>query len=124
MTNTVLVFSAAEHTKMASNTGVWNSDNLVVAAFEFGTTFSGYAFSLRETPDKIQTNLAWNAGSEKLMSLKTPTCILLNSSKEFEAFGFQAENKYAQLADDEEHDGWLLFRKFKMILHNNLVRKQ
>ncbi|XP_052799179.1 heat shock 70 kDa protein 12B-like [Mya arenaria] len=94
-------------------------DHLLVAAFDFGTTFSGYAFSFRNDPTKIQTNLGWNAGSQKLISLKTPTCVLLNPHKEFVAFGFDAENKYSNLAEDNQHDGWMLFRRFKMLLHNN-----
>lgn len=97
----------------------WQADGMVVAAFDFGTTYSGYAFAMRCEPDKICTNMAWNSG--KLLSLKTPTCVLLNPSREFEAFGYDAENKYADLADDENHEGWLFFRRFKMCLHNNKV---
>ncbi|XP_053399962.1 heat shock 70 kDa protein 12A-like [Mercenaria mercenaria] len=95
------------------------SSHLLVAAFDFGTTYSGYAFSFRDDPLKVQTNQGWNAGSEKLISLKTPTCVLLNDKGEFHAFGFEAENKYASLAEDDEHHGWMLFRRFKMLLHNN-----
>jgi len=94
---------------------------LMVAGIDFGTTFSGYAYSFKNDPMKIQTNQGWNAGSEKLISFKTPTCVLVNPNKQFVAFGFEAENKYVDLADDKEHTGWLLFRWFKMILHNNEV---
>ncbi|XP_053384646.1 heat shock 70 kDa protein 12B-like [Mercenaria mercenaria] len=92
--------------------------HLLVAAFDFGTTYSGYAFSFLNDPLKIVTNQSWIAGSEKLISLKTPTCVLLKPNKEFHSFGFEAENKYADLAEDDEHHGWLLFRRFKMKLHN------
>jgi len=94
---------------------------LLVAAIDFGTTFSGYAYSFKNDPMKIQTNASWIAGTEKLLSLKTPTCVLLNPSKEFDSFGFEAENKFVNLADDNEHGGWMLFQKFKMILHNKEV---
>ncbi|XP_052816555.1 heat shock 70 kDa protein 12B-like isoform X1 [Mya arenaria] len=94
-------------------------NHLLVAAFDFGTTFSGYAFSFRNDPTKIQTNQAWNAGSDALLSLKTPTCILLNPQKEFVAFGFEAENEYLSLIEQGEHKPWMLFRRFKMLLHNN-----
>jgi len=94
---------------------------LLSAAIDFGTTFSGYAYSFKNDPMKIQTNAGWNAGSEKLISYKAPTCVLLNPSKEFNSFGFDAENKYVDLANDKEHSAWLLFRRFKMILHNNEV---
>jgi len=94
---------------------------LIFAGIDFGTTFSGYAYSFKDDPMKITTNQGWNAGSERLISLKTPTCVLVNPSKQFDSFGFEAENKYVDLADDKEHTGWLLFRWFKMILHNNEV---
>lgn len=95
--------------------------SLLVAAFDFGTTYSGYAFSFRNDPLKVQTNTAWVAGSERLMSLKTSTCLLLNPQGQFDSFGFEAENKYASKAEDEEHHGWRLFRRFKMLLYENKV---
>jgi len=94
---------------------------LLVAAIDFGTTFSGYAYSSKNDPMKIKTNVGWIAGTEKLMSFKTPTCVLLNPSKEFDSFGFEAENKFVNLAEDKKNEGWMLFQKFKMILHNKEV---
>lgn len=96
-----------------------SSSYLLVAAFDFGTTYSGYAFSFRDNPLKVETNQNWVAGSEKLISLKTPTCLLVDPGRNFHSFGFQAENKYADLAEEGKHHGWLLFRQFKMMLHNN-----
>ncbi|XP_053389874.1 heat shock 70 kDa protein 12B-like [Mercenaria mercenaria] len=93
------------------------SSHLLVVAFDFGTTYSGYAFSFRNEPLKVQTNQNWIAGSEKLVSLKTPTCVLLSPNKQFDSFGYEAENKYSELAFDENHAGWLLFRRFKMLLY-------
>lgn len=89
----------------------------MVAAFDFGTAYSGYALSFIEDPKKIQINQAWNSGN--LMSLKTPTCILLTPQMEFHSFGYEAENYYTRLVEDQEHDGWFLFKRFKMFLHNN-----
>ena len=34
----------------------------------------------------------------------------------------QAESKYADLAEKEQHDGWQYFKRFKMKLHGNKVR--
>lgn len=96
-----------------------SSGHLLVVAFDFGTTYSGYAFSFRDDPSKIQTNTAWNSGTEKLISLKTSTCVLLTPDKVFHSFGFEAENKYCELTEEDQHHGWLLFRRFKMLLHNN-----
>jgi len=94
---------------------------LVVVAIDFGTTFSGYAFSFRNDPLNVQTNANWIAGSEKLISLKTPTCVLVDPNNEFHSFGFEAENKYITLAEENELPGWKLFKQFKMLLHNNKV---
>ncbi|XP_045181826.2 heat shock 70 kDa protein 12B-like [Mercenaria mercenaria] len=93
--------------------------HMVVAAFDFGTTYSGYAFSYRDEPTLVQTNQGWDDGSGSLISMKTPTCVLLTPDKEFDSFGYDAENKYYSLAGENKHQGWLLFRRFKMLLHNN-----
>ena len=96
-------------------------DKLLVAAIDFGTTFSGYAFSFKHDykadPLKISVNQNWVAGSRSLVSLKAPTCVLLNQKKEFEAFGYDAEDQYSELALDENHFDHYFFKRFKMILH-------
>ncbi|KAH3876119.1 hypothetical protein DPMN_039400 [Dreissena polymorpha] len=97
------------------------SQYLIVAAFDFGTTYSGYAFSCKDTPNDIKSNKSWTAGSGKLISLKTPTCVLINEDGEFDSFGFDAEDKYSSLAEDGKHHGWRLFRRFKMVLHNQRI---
>lgn len=78
----------------------------MVAAVDFGTTYSGYSFSMRadweDNPLKI-SNPIWRAGSRQFVSEKTPTCLLLNSNREFVAFGFEAENKWIDLLLDNEH---------------------
>ena len=103
----------------------YKSDKVMVAAIDFGTTFSGYAFSLKswfETdPSKISTNQTWVAGQKNLISLKTPTCVLLQPDKSFHSFGFEAEEKYAELALEDQHDSWYFFKRFKMSLYQNNV---
>lgn len=98
---------------------------MLVAALDFGTTYSGYAFSLKHThekdPLKIHSNQAWNAGGKQLMSLKTPTCLLLDNDKKFVSFGYEAENEYANIAMDNEQSKYYYFYRFKMNLHNNTV---
>ncbi|VDI52481.1 Hypothetical predicted protein [Mytilus galloprovincialis] len=94
-----------------------------VTAIDFGTTYSGYAFSMRHEfktdPLKIHANQAWNSGGRALLSLKTPTCLLLNDKKELDSFGYEAENKYADIVMDDEQDNYYYFHRFKMNLHNN-----
>jgi len=98
---------------------------LFVAAIDFGTTYSGYAFSAKDDfekePLKINANV-WNAGARSLMSHKAPTALLLNPDKTFHSFGYDAENNYSQLAEDgDDFEGYYFFHRFKMILHNHAV---
>ncbi|XP_021349340.1 heat shock 70 kDa protein 12A-like isoform X2 [Mizuhopecten yessoensis] len=97
-----------------------NSPYILVAALDFGTTYSGYAFSSRleytKNPLNIST-LVWQAGSGNLASLKTSTCVLFKPDESFDTFGFEAEDKYAKLIDDDKHHDWFFFRRFKMSLY-------
>ncbi|XP_071180502.1 heat shock 70 kDa protein 12B-like [Mytilus edulis] len=99
------------------------SNYLYVAAIDFGTTYSGYAFSSRtdfkRDPLEIHANQSWNAGSTQLASLKTPTCLLLDSDKKFVAFGYEAENEYADLISDQRHGDYFYFSRIKMYLYQN-----
>lgn len=102
-----------------------SSNHLMVAAIDFGTTYSGYAFSMRgdfkEQPLNINANQSWNAGTKQLLSLKTPTVLLLDKNKTFLSFGYDAENQYTELMMDEEHEEYYYFHRFKMKLHKNMV---
>lgn len=99
------------------------TSHMLVAAVDFGTTYSGYAFSFRhefkDDPLKIHANQAWNAGGRSLLSLKTPTCLLLNKNKEFVAFGYDAENMFSDIVMEGEQNKYFYFHRFKMKLHNN-----
>lgn len=100
-----------------------SSNYLLVAAIDFGTTYSGYAFSTKaefmRDPLSINSNQTWNAGTRRLCSLKTPTCLLLDQEKKFLAFGYEAEDKYTELVMDDKHADFYYFEHFKMNLHNN-----
>lgn len=102
-----------------------NNDYLLVAAIDFGTAYSGYAFSPRcdfnKDPLKICSN-TWGAGT--LMSLKTSTCVLFDKNKKFHSFGFEAEDNYSDLALDDEHRDYFFFRRFKMMLFDRLQLKR
>lgn len=93
---------------------------LMVAAIDFGTTYSGYAFSFKEdyknNPLQISINQSWTAGSRSLVSFKTPTCILFDKTQTFVAFGYAAEDQYSELALDDNHGDHYYFRRFKMKL--------
>ena len=101
------------------------NDYLFVAAIDIGTTYSGYAFSsrddFRKDPLKISANQAWNAGHQRHLSLKTPTCLLLDDKEEFVSFGYEAENKYSDIVINCQKNEYLFFQRFKMQLYKNKV---
>lgn len=101
-----------------------NNDFSLVAAIDFGTTYSGYAFLSRDeysrNPMSVTAKM-WS--SPNYNSLKTPTSILFDCHKQFHSFGFEAESKYLHLLEDEDGDAddWYYFTHFKMILYQNTV---
>nr|XP_022310846.1 heat shock 70 kDa protein 12A-like isoform X2 [Crassostrea virginica] len=95
----------------------------IVAAIDFGTTYSGYAFSLTHEELKFYGPQIWNSGHGVMSSQKTPTSLLLNPDQTFNSFGFEAEDKFAELAVDENHHEFYLFQRFKMELHWKNIKK-
>ena len=95
---------------------------LMVVAIDFGTTFSGYSFSLRHEynndPLKIST-VRWV--SDAGIFEKTSSCILFNAAGNFDSFGFEAEENYANLSAINKHRDWYYFRRFKMMLYDKMV---
>lgn len=95
------------------------SNALVVVAIDFGTTYSGYAYSFRSEYEKdhtkVYSNTDWRSG-DGLVTPKTPTVILFTEDKKFCKFGYEAEQKYNTLLEEEEAEGWRYFRRFKMRL--------
>jgi hypothetical protein len=100
------------------------SESIIVGAIDFGTTFSGYAFAIRNDykvdPMRVSGN-HWQTGSQPGLSLKTPSCILFDPTKNFHSFGGDAEDKYAELAQEDEHIDWFYFKRFKMQLYDKHV---
>ena len=97
------------------------SNYLLVVAIDFGTTFSGYAFSFRTNPNDIKMNKNWG-GNLGFLSYKTPTTVLVDSRGKLQAFGFEAEEQYANFEEEETTpDKCALFKKFKMMLHGKKV---
>lgn len=105
-----------------------------VAAIDFGTTYSGFAFSWKHDWSKVQVieNCSGN-----FLSMKVPTSLLLYPDKSFAAFGLQADTNYTEMAEkndsdsdsDSEDNGektrkedyrnYYYFHRFKMLLHEN-----
>ncbi|XP_060574856.1 heat shock 70 kDa protein 12B-like [Ruditapes philippinarum] len=92
---------------------------LIVTAIDIGTTFSGWAYSTLNEPEKVYANQTWFAGDGSLASLKTSSCLLFSPEKEFKYFGYEAETEFVRLVGDNEQHGWYYFRRFKMALFND-----
>nr|XP_034302220.1 heat shock 70 kDa protein 12A-like [Crassostrea gigas] len=92
----------------------------IVASIDIGTAYSGYAYSFRNDWTKVITRL-WHGG--EYMTHKAPTTLLLEPNGEFAEFGFKAERKYAELAEDEKHQDHYFFRRFKLILKPKLTER-
>ncbi|XP_053408420.1 heat shock 70 kDa protein 12B-like [Mercenaria mercenaria] len=97
---------------------------MIVAAIDFGTTYSGWAFSFRadyeRDPRKAEVK-HWHSGIGTLVTVKTPTWLLVKpDGVTFQAFGYEAEDQYMELADNNEHRDYYYFRRFKMLLFGAL----
>ena len=94
--------------------------SLVVVAIDFGTTFSGYAFSFTRDSSSIHMMRRWEGGDPGVTNQKTPTTLLLKPNGTFHSFGFGARDFYHDL-DASEAKRWYYFDKFKMTLHGSEV---
>ena len=95
-------------------------DAIVIVAIDFGTTFSGYAYSFAGANSAIHMNKNWGGGAG-MQSFKTPTCVLTRwngRTHEFLDFGFSAEQAYVNPSQGEA-DRICLYNKFKMKLHRD-----
>ena len=95
-----------------------------VVAIDFGTTYTGFAFSKyhEDGNQNVYSNKEWGS-AQGFRAIKAPTCILLNPQKEFEAFGFEAAEKYAQMQNSDEAKKFYFFDRFKMMLHDKEVSR-
>ena len=91
---------------------------IMVAAIDFGTTYSGYGFSFKTTPNDVIVNKNWGEvlGNS---SFKTPTSVLIDRNKKFVSFGYKAEHDYSQFCAARKGEDYDLFRHFKMKLYKN-----
>lgn len=92
----------------------------IVVAIDFGTTYSGYAYSMVSSPDEIYLMRRAQLGQYGAMNHKIPTILLLNEYGGFHSFGFEAREAYHDL-EESDSKRWLYFEKFKMELHSRKV---
>lgn len=95
------------------------STRVAVAAIDFGTAFSGYAYALKK---------GWH---ESVISRTDSTSMLLNPDKTFRAFGYEAEKIYSSLVeinwnDDGENitkkniNDYYFFQRFTVLQVSNV----
>ena len=98
------------------------SSYLAVVAIDFGTTYSGFAFSFikDQGKDSIFMNRQWE-NEQGGHTSKTPTCLLLKPDHSFDSFGYEAVEKYASLHDESNDQRYYFFQHFKMVLHSDKV---
>ncbi|KAL9960010.1 hypothetical protein ACROYT_G033400 [Oculina patagonica] len=93
---------------------------LATVAIDFGTTYSGFAFSFNKEQgeDSIFMNRDW-VNELGHRTSKTPTCLLLKPDLSFDSFGYKAVEKYTNLKSLSEEKEYFFFQHFKMLLHND-----
>ncbi|KAL4234287.1 hypothetical protein ACF0H5_005938 [Mactra antiquata] len=98
-----------------------DEDNFAfVAALEIGTSYSGYAYCARKDNKNITKDIVmnptWLHTNQQLTSLRTPSCLLLNDKKEFEAYGYEAEKMFSDSLKEGNQNKYFYFRRFKQKL--------
>ncbi|ELU02596.1 hypothetical protein CAPTEDRAFT_92388, partial [Capitella teleta] len=91
-----------------------DDDYELSAALDIGTTFSGYAYSFKGHERDIEGCKNWGANMS-VSNHKTPTAVLVNKDGKLEAFGYEAQERYKSLEEDEIQM-YSLYERFKMQL--------
>jgi len=99
----------------------------IVAAIDFGTSNSGFAFAFRSECFESRVGeiyrSTWKGREGARANGKAPTIALFGADMRMHAFGFDAQDEYARLTENKNDEGWHYFRNFKLKLHEEMVRK-
>lgn len=88
-------------------------------AIDFGTSGCTISLGFREiNPSNIQVYSSWTKRSD--ISVKCPSILLVNPSKEFESFGEEAFEAFTKLSKDNAKKYYYFYR-FKMKLYHSPV---
>lgn len=92
----------------------------IVAAFDIGTSYSGYAYSDRKEVGlgSISFN-QWTGNMVSDPKAKAPTTVLFDKDLNFHSFGYEAEDFYATQVCEKKNDDWYRFKNFKMVLYRD-----
>ena len=100
-------------------------EKLLVAAIDFGTTYSGYAFITKDDYEKCMGDNSkihcptWAAPGGR--TYKAPTTVLFQPDKTFHSFGYEAEKFYHENSENIDFKEWYYFKHFKMKLYTDKV---
>jgi len=78
---------------------------------------SWVGLSSKDNPVEIYI-FTWTSWPFKLWPAYSSTCLLINPHKQFDSFGFEAEEKYFDLTARGENKGWMLFKEFTSVYRN------
>lgn len=92
-----------------------------IIAIDFGSAYSGYAFSLTPKGAEIDPHMRRWGRELGLDTPKTPTCILFNEDKEFIKFGYEAKTAYFRMQGEEAKKSYF-FGNFKMALYGKVSK--
>ncbi|XP_043988304.1 heat shock 70 kDa protein 12A-like [Gambusia affinis] len=87
-----------------------------IIAIDFGTAYSGYAFSITPRNQKTEPCVRYWGEKSARETSKTPTCILFDKYKQFISFGYEAKEAYVSRMGADTKDN-LFFESFKMSLY-------
>uniref|UniRef100_A0A3Q0SY20 Heat shock 70 kDa protein 12A n=1 Tax=Amphilophus citrinellus TaxID=61819 RepID=A0A3Q0SY20_AMPCI len=96
--------------------------NSFIIAIDFGTAYSGYAFSIKPRQEEIEPHLKKWGEELALDTPKTPTCILFDEHEEFLSFGYVARDNYLKMRGDEARNKFF-FDCFKMSIYGKKVNR-
>lgn len=93
-----------------------------IVAIDFGTAYSGYAFSITPKNKEIEPFLKRWGKEHGLDTPKTPTCILFDKHEEFMEFGYESKTAYINMHGEEPKEHYF-FENFKMELYGKVSLK-
>lgn len=92
-----------------------------IIAIDFGTAYSGYAFSVTTGDADSDPHLKYWGEEIGVVTPKTPTCILFDELEEFLSFGYEANLAYVRMRGDKAKKAFF-FQSFKMSLYGKVSK--
>jgi len=93
---------------------------LLYIAIDFGTSYSGYAFSFKCDKNREQIRIPPWGLEHGQKTYKTPTCILFDEEQNFLKFGYDALKTYTVSMKRDQAKEHYIFEHFKMELYNKV----